>query len=180
MIRCRARDATRPSILPRLGPPGVVYWPCRLFNRCRARRSRLSGAPVGPGPRAPPPIRRNSTSSGVGGGVTSSYSARASAFGRCWAARVRTTTCCIRPCGRLIERRSPGAIVRCGFARWSLTSTLPPRQARWASERVLNRQATSSHTSSRTGPGVPSLSAGLTAYGPSLSAGRGDRGGTSE
>src|SRR5262245_56208408 len=51
-----------------------------------------------------------------------------------------------------MRRRSPSRIRRFGRAGVPLMSTLPPSQARLASERVLNRQATSSHTSTRMGP----------------------------
>src|SRR6186997_1448506 len=46
--------------------------------------------------------------------------------------------------------RSPSRSTRCGLAFSPLTSTLPPSHARLASDRVLNRQATSSQTSRRT------------------------------
>src|SRR5215468_7302787 len=49
-----------------------------------------------------------------------------------------------------MRMRSPSRIRRCGLACSSLTCTLPPSQARLASERVLNRQAMSSQTSMRT------------------------------
>src|SRR6185503_11222293 len=49
-----------------------------------------------------------------------------------------------------MRRRSPSLRMRCGLACSPLTSTLPPSQARLASERVLKRQATSSQTSRRT------------------------------
>src|SRR5688572_5055034 len=45
--------------------------------------------------------------------------------------------------------RSPSRTARFGLAGSPFTSTLPPSQARFASERVLNRQATSSQTSRR-------------------------------
>src|SRR4051812_42227875 len=54
-----------------------------------------------------------------------------------------------RPKPRLMRRRSPSRTARFGLAWSPLTSTLPPSHARLASERVLNRQATSSQTSSR-------------------------------
>src|SRR6185503_4226039 len=44
------------------------------------------------------------------------------------------------------------------FAACPLTVILPPLHARCASVRVLNRHATSSHTSSRTSPGGPLMS----------------------
>src|SRR5690349_7302372 len=46
--------------------------------------------------------------------------------------------------------RSPSRSTRCGLAFSPLTSTLPPSHARLASDRVLNRHATSSQTSRRT------------------------------
>src|SRR5215204_1107621 len=46
--------------------------------------------------------------------------------------------------------RSPSRSMRCGLEFSPLTSTLPPSHARLASDRVLNRQATSSQTSRRT------------------------------
>src|SRR5690348_4838705 len=55
-----------------------------------------------------------------------------------------------RPKGREIRMRSPSRSMRCGLACSPLTSTLPPSHARLASDRVLNRQATSSQTSRRT------------------------------
>src|SRR3954466_4761250 len=54
-----------------------------------------------------------------------------------------------RPKPRLMRTRSPSRTARFGWAWSPLTSTLPPSQARFASDRVLNRHATSSHTSSR-------------------------------
>src|SRR4051812_33291045 len=54
-----------------------------------------------------------------------------------------------RPKPRLMRTRSPSRTARFGLAWSPLTSTLPPSQARFASDRVLNRQATSSQTSSR-------------------------------
>src|SRR3954462_13823881 len=54
-----------------------------------------------------------------------------------------------RPKPRLIRTRAPSRTARFAFACSPLTSTLPPSQARLASERVLKRQATSSQTSSR-------------------------------
>src|SRR5918993_2691030 len=49
-----------------------------------------------------------------------------------------------------MRRRSPSRTARWGLACSPFTSTLPPSQARLASERVLKRHATSSHTSRRT------------------------------
>src|SRR5688572_7490048 len=48
-----------------------------------------------------------------------------------------------------MRTRSPSRTSRFGLACSPLTSILPPSQARFASERVLNRQATSSQTSRR-------------------------------
>ena len=48
---------------------------------------------------------------------------------------------------------SPTCTSLCGLALWPLTVTFPPLMAFWASERVLKRQATSSHTSSRCADG---------------------------
>src|SRR5688572_14072533 len=48
-----------------------------------------------------------------------------------------------------MRMRSPSRTARCGLACSPFTSTLPPSQARFASDRVLNRQATSSQTSRR-------------------------------
>src|SRR4051794_21058153 len=48
-----------------------------------------------------------------------------------------------------MRTRSPSRTARFGLAWSPLTSTFPPSQARFASDRVLNRHATSSHTSSR-------------------------------
>ena len=60
-------------------------------------------------------------------------------------------TRCRRPSGRVISITSPGLTSRCGLADWPLTSTLPPLHAFCASDRVLNRHATSSQTSRRRG-----------------------------
>src|SRR5438552_278750 len=57
---------------------------------------------------------------------------------------------CLRPKGRPMTISSPARSRRCGFACWPLTSILPPLQAFCASDRVLNRHATSSQMSSRT------------------------------
>src|SRR5690242_7691799 len=62
---------------------------------------------------------------------------------------MRTTMSWKRPKPRLMRIRSPSRTARFGFACSPLTSTLPPSQARFASERVLNRHATSSQTSRR-------------------------------
>src|SRR5688572_23951186 len=62
---------------------------------------------------------------------------------------MRTTTSWFRPKPRLIRMRSPSRSMRCGLACSPLTSTLPPSHARLASDRVLKRHATSSHTSNR-------------------------------
>src|SRR6185436_21021847 len=67
----------------------------------------------------------------------------------CWLATPRTITVCRRPWPRVITISSPGRTTRFGRAASPLTSTLPPRQARCASDRVLKRQATSSQTSIR-------------------------------
>ena len=48
-----------------------------------------------------------------------------------------------------MRTRSPSRTARFGLACSPLTSTLPPSHARLASDRVLNRHAMSSHTSSR-------------------------------
>src|SRR5690606_37726835 len=55
------------------------------------------------------------------------------------------------PIGRVITMASPGRTSRFGRPRAPLTSTLPPLTACCAADRVLNRHATSSHTSRRTG-----------------------------
>src|SRR5688572_5708765 len=67
----------------------------------------------------------------------------------CASARVLTTTRWRRPAGRVIVITSPGLISRWGRAAAPFRSTLPPLQARWASDRVLNRHATSSQMSIR-------------------------------
>src|SRR5262245_50535225 len=54
---------------------------------------------------------------------------------------------------------SPGRTKQWGLPGWPLTSTFPPSQARFASDRVRNRHETSSHTSSRTVSGPWSVTA---------------------
>jgi hypothetical protein len=117
----------------------------------RARRSRLSGARGGvTAARYSRSRRRASISSAVGGGVRSSYSNRASALDTCRSASARTRTCCLRPNGRPISISSPSFSRRFGFTGCPLTETFPVLHAACASERVLNRQATSSQASIRT------------------------------
>lgn len=129
--------------------------------RRSARRWRLSGARGGvAAARYIRSSRRVSISSAVGGGVRSSYKARASPFDTCRSAKPRTTTRCFRPNGRPISISSPARSRRSGFATWPLTESLPFLQALCASERVLNRHATSSQTSRRASFGA-SFAAGL-------------------
>src|SRR3954469_16792045 len=68
----------------------------------------------------------------------------------CVSATAYTTSRCWRPSGRLITISSPDLISRCGLEGWPFTSTLPALHAFCASERVRNRQATSSQMSNRT------------------------------
>src|SRR5688572_472830 len=86
------------------------------FIRRSARWSRRPGARVGRGLlwRKSFSISRASTSAGVGGGVRSSYRARASAFEMCVGANPTTTTVCSRS-PRVIASSSPGFRSRCGF-----------------------------------------------------------------
>src|SRR5438045_3899229 len=67
----------------------------------------------------------------------------------CCSARPRTATFWRRPNGRVMSMTSPILISRCGLADCPLRATLPPSHAFFASERVLNRQLTSSQTSRR-------------------------------
>ena len=105
--------------------------------------------------------RRASISSRDGAGVRSSYRSRASVFGIERSARPLTMTVCWRPSGREMMISSPDRKRRCGLPDWPLTSTLPASHARFASERVRNRHATSSHTSRRT-PSAEGFSSALT------------------
>ena len=90
------------------------------------------------------PLRRPSEQGGV-----LVRALRASAFAMCASARPSTVSVCLRPSGREMTNSSPISTSRCAFAGAPFTLTLPSRQAFWASERVLKRQATSSQISRR-------------------------------
>ena len=117
----------------------------------RARRCRLSG---GPAARCAARKTRSARLSAIASGEVQASdpgsSSRASAFGSDRSASARTMTICGVPEARVIRISSPAWTARCGFPEAPFTSTLPALHARCASDRVLKRQETSSHTSRRT------------------------------